>query len=128
MTKTADFNGEKIKFFSRAVSFSLFLFLLSSSILHADIRQWKFDKQEDYQFDPQKIELKDGSAKLSSVAPYHDAGSQSFQNGEFNLYTTAERGTLELAFPPVQETAVPELPNPVGNREPGLAADRKSVV
>ncbi len=122
VTKTADFNGEKRKFFSRAVSSSLFFLLFSASNLHADIRQWKFDKSEDYQFDQQKIELKNNSAKLLTVAPYHDAGEQSFQNGEFSLFTTAQRGTLELAFPPVQETPVPELPNPVGNREPGLAA------
>lgn len=122
VTKTAGFHGEKNKFFFRAVSFSLFSLFLSSSFLHAEIRQWEFEKSEDYQFDQKKIELKDGSAKLLTAVPYRDAGAQSFQNGEFNLYTTSERGTLELAFPPLQETSVPELPNPVGNREHGLSA------
>lgn len=107
--------------FLRAGSLSLFFLLLSAQIASAEIRQWNFDNPEDYQFDHKKIELSNGTAKLVPSEPYRDAG-QSFQKGQFNLNTTADRGTLELSLRGVQETSGPELPAPAGNREPGLAA------
>ncbi len=98
-----------------------FLFFLATSSF-AEIRQWDFDNPEDYQFDQNQIKIKDGKASLIPVAPYRDAGAQSFQRGQFDLNTTVDRGTLELSLRGPQETAGPELPSPVGNREPGLAA------
>lgn len=113
---------EKYLSFRLAGSLSLFLFLFFTSVASAEIRQWDFENPEDYQFDQKKVKFQNGTASLNEVAPYRDAGSQSFQNGQFDLNTSVERGTLELAFRGPQEIAGPELPAPVGNREPGLAA------
>ncbi|MSR77219.1 MAG: hypothetical protein EXS63_03185 [Candidatus Omnitrophica bacterium] len=99
-----------------------FLSLAFSSTLYAQIRKWGFENQEDYRFDPQKIQVSEKQASLKKKILYKDKGRIPFDLGTYDENTWATNEALELI--PQSSEASPEnfLPAPVDEDTAGLMA------
>ena len=101
----------------------LFLFLiLFSESLFAKIEKWDFEDPANYRFDPKKIEMTEGAARLIPVPPYRDQERQDFDAGTYTLNTWAPREGVELLPQTLYEIKGRELPTPLGHREEGITA------
>ncbi|MBN1689294.1 MAG: hypothetical protein JW893_09345, partial [Candidatus Omnitrophica bacterium] len=100
---------------------SLF-FLLGIPSGYSEIQQWDFQLPEDYQYDQQKIEIKEGTACLLEKTPYRDEKSDLFDRGAFLQNTWAVKDSVELRPNVLEEERGLNLPLPLGGYESGLAA------
>lgn len=95
-------------------------FLLPFSAF-AKIEQWDFQNPIDYRYEPQKIKVGDGTARLLQHAPYRDNKGEAFDRGTYQG-AWAPSGAVEPQRYPLEEKNPRQVSAPLANQTPGLLA------